>query len=42
MDVATALLHHQEDMVSLIQQGYEEQTLEEKWSFPAALMFTLR
>ena len=42
MDVATALFHHQEDMVSLIQQGYEEQTLEEKWSFPAALMFTLR
>jgi hypothetical protein len=42
IDVATALFHHQEDMVCLIQQGYEEQTLEEKWSFPAALMFTLR
>ena len=42
IDVAEALFHHQEDMVSLIRQGYEEQTLEEKWSFPAALMFTLR
>ena len=42
IDVATALLHHQQDMVCLIQQGYEEQTMEERWSFPAALMFTLR
>ena len=42
IDVATALFHHQQDMVGLIRQGYEEQTLEEKWSFPAALMFTLR
>jgi len=42
IDVATALFHHQENMVCLIQEGYEEQTLEEKWSFPAALMFTLR
>ena len=42
IDVATALFHHQEGMVSLIQDGYEEQTVEEKWSFPAALMFTLR
>ena len=42
VDVATSLLQHQQDMVGLIQDGYEEQTLEEKWSFPAALMFTLR
>ena len=41
-DVSAALFDHQEDMVTLIQQGYEEQTLEEKWSFPASLMFTLR
>ena len=42
VDVATSLLQHQQDMVGLIKDGYEEQTLEEKWSFPAALMFTLR
>ena len=29
-------------MVKLIKKGYDQKTNEERWTFPAALMFTLR
>jgi len=31
----------QEDLTRFIKSGYDEKTVEERWTFPAALMFTL-
>ncbi|XP_023335414.1 TWiK family of potassium channels protein 18 isoform X1 [Eurytemora carolleeae] len=35
------LLEHQKSMVGYIQSGYDELRVEDRWTFPAALMFTL-
>ena len=32
----------QNSMVIFIKNGYDQKTNEERWTFPAALMFTLR
>jgi len=32
---------YQKDIISYIKDGYDERTVEERWTFPSALMFTL-
>jgi len=35
------LEQYQEDLIFKIKEGYDSRTVEEKWTFPSALMFTL-
>lgn len=39
--IHTLLLDHQKSMVDYIHGGYDALTVEDRWTFPAALMFTL-
>ena len=41
-EVNYVLFDHQERMVQFIKNGYDQRTIQERWTFPAALMFTLR
>ncbi|XP_066147246.1 TWiK family of potassium channels protein 12 [Euwallacea fornicatus] len=40
-DIDQVLQGHQRDVVKLFKHGFEERSMEEVWSFPAALMFCL-
>ncbi|CAB4068166.1 KCNKN [Lepeophtheirus salmonis] len=40
-EVDIVLKEYQNLMVNFIKSGYDQKTLEERWTFPAALMFTL-
>ena len=35
------IMSYQADMVNLLHQGYDGQTVQQRWAFPAALMFSL-
>ena len=37
-----ALSEHQSSVVQLVQRGFDGRTNAERWTFPTALMFTLR
>lgn len=42
-EINVALHEHEQKLVSIIQEeGYDQMTVEERWTFPAALMFALR
>ena len=35
------IMSYQADMVHLLHQGYDGHTVEQRWTFPASLMFSL-
>ena len=37
------LMHHEEELVRFIhEEGYDQSTVHERWTYPSALMFSLR
>ena len=40
--INAAIYEHQSSVVHLVSRGFDGRTTEQRWTFPTALMFTLR